>query len=180
MPNLPQKRPRTEIIIAIAATVVSICAMVTTVYQTYILRQQQHAAVWPRLQLAHGYWVQPDTSHYQLFLQNNGIGPAIIRQVAIEYQDSLFISTASLARTVALQHGLSDTAVYTNYSDLFPDMVIPQQETYELLRMRRREYIVPWVEEVRNLRIRITVRYESLYGEAWEVSYPDQGHRKVD
>ncbi|MEM9672947.1 MAG: hypothetical protein AAF992_10155 [Bacteroidota bacterium] len=50
-------RPRTEIIIAIAATVVSVYAMITTVYQTYIIRQQQHAAVWPRLQLSHGYWV---------------------------------------------------------------------------------------------------------------------------
>ncbi|MGD1891839.1 MAG: hypothetical protein ACFB15_14775 [Cyclobacteriaceae bacterium] len=49
-------RPRTEIIIAIAATVDSVYAMITTGYQPYIIRQHQHASVWPRLQLSHGYW----------------------------------------------------------------------------------------------------------------------------
>ena len=175
------KRPRTEIIIAIAATIVSVCAMVTTVYQTYILRQQQHAAVWPRLQLAHGYFVESDEPFYRLFLLNNGIGPAIIRKVSINYQDSSFRNTASLAKFVAEQNGLPDTATYQNYSDLIPDMVIPQQEPQELLLIRHPAYVSSFVKATKGENsIQMTIQYESLYGETWEVSYPGFEHHRVD
>ncbi len=180
MPEISQRRPRTEIIIAIAATIVSICAMVTTVYQTYILRQQQHAAVWPRLQLSNAYWVTSDTAFYQFYIENNGIGPAIIREVSIDYEDSLYSTTADLAREIARQNGLPDSAAYQNYRDLFPDMVVPQQETWELLQILKREYVVPYTKEVKDKSIKITVKYESLYGEKWEVGYPGLLHRKLD
>ena len=174
------RRPRTEIIIAIAATIVSICAMVTTVYQTYILRQQQHAAVWPRLQLSNAYWVTSDTAFYQLYITNNGIGPAIIREVSIEYEDSLYLTTAGLAQKIARQNDLPDSVAYQNYRDLFPDMVIPQQETWMLLEILKREYVIPFVEKREDKAIKITVNYESLYGESWEVGYPGLLHRKID
>ena len=180
MSTAAPRRPRTEIIIAIAATIVSICAMVTTVYQTYILRQQQHAAVWPRLLLANGYWVTKDTAFYQLFIQNNGIGPAIIREVSIAYEDSLYVTTADLAQDIARQNGLSDSIAYQNYRDLLPDMVVPQQEMWELLQIHQRAYVIPFVKQVEDKDIKITVKYESLYGEKWEVGYPELLHRKIE
>lgn len=180
MPKDNQRRPRTEIIIATAATIVSICAMVTTVYQTYILRQQQHAAVWPRLQLMHSYWIRPDSSNYRLMLQNNGIGPAIIRNVSINYRDSACRDFAELSIAVAIDHRLPDSLAYRDYSDLLADMVIPQQETLELLYLNEADYISSLVEEVKGGAIYVAVQYESLYGESWEVNYPKVVHRRID
>ena len=180
MPQASQRRPRTEIIIAVAATIVSICAMVTTVYQTYILRQQQHAAVWPRLQLSNSYWVTSDTAFFQLHIQNNGIGPAVIREVSIAYEDSLYVTTADLAREIARQNGFSDSTAYQNYRDIFPDMVVPQQEAWVLLDIQDRKYVIPFVKKREEDAIKITVKYESLYGEKWEVGYPGLLHRKID
>ena len=166
MPHIPLKRPRTEILIATAATVVSICAMVTTVYQTYILRQQQHAAVWPRLQLSNGYVVTDDTAFYNLSIRNDGVGPAIIQQVVIPYRDSLFTTTASLAKHIAGQSSFADRGrPYDNYRDLLPEMVIPQQESFELLSVSHRPYVLSWVKQKEAKLIHITVRYKLLYGE---------------
>ena len=180
MSTAAPRRPRTEIIIAIAATIVSICAMVTTVYQTYILRQQQHAAVWPRLQLMHSYWVRPDSSHYRLTLQNNGIGPAIIHAVSITYRDSASYDFAELAKMVALDHQLSDSIAYQDHSDLLTDMVIPQQEMLQLLYLNKADYIGFLVEELRNGNVKVVVQYESLYGEQWELTYPALSHRRIN
>ncbi len=180
MLTTPPRRPRTEIIIAVAATIVSVCAMVTTVYQTYILRQQQHAAVWPRLQLMHSYWIRPDSSHYRLTLQNNGIGPAVIHDVSITYRDSASFDFAELAKMVALDHQLSDSAAYQDHRDLLADMVIPQQETLRLLYLNEGDYIGPLVKELKNGSINVVIQYESLYGEQWELTYPALSHRRIN
>lgn len=176
-----KSRLRTEVVIAVAATVISVCALITTVYQTYILQQQQHAVVWPRLHLSNSWWIRDDDSHYRLTLENNGVGPAIIQQVVVSHRNDSINNFGELALSIAKQHNLSDTLTFQDYSDLRPDMVIPQQEKINLLLLYHKAIVRPFVNELlTDKTIRVKVRYESLYGETWEVTYPETSHRKVD
>jgi hypothetical protein len=169
---------RPEMFLAVAATIVSICALGATLYQTLLMRQQQHAAVWPRLELYHGWQRGNATPYYRLQLRNAGIGPAIIRQVNIQHKGKTYKDFARLAVAVARQHGLADSLAYQDYSDVLPGMVIPQQEQKDLLFLNREPYLLHYTQALKH--IRVVMQYESLYGEVWEVTYPKISHRKVE
>ena len=128
----------------------------------------------------HGWFVKTDTAFYRVGIRNLGIGPAIIKEVDILYQGDTLRSFAEFTETVAEEHGLSDSTAYPydNYSDLLPEMVIPQQEERELLmvtQMPLTEYVIKTRDN-----LKVNVQYESLYGERWEVTYPGIGHRAIN
>lgn len=174
------KRIRYEAVIAIAATIVSSCALGITVYQTYIMKQQQHAAVWPRLYLNHSWFIGVKEPFYRLNIRNVGVGPAIIRKVHIQYRNKSFQDFARLATYIASQHGIPDSlgSMYTDYADLLPDMVIPQQEKIQLLLLNQQPYISYLVEAANKKEISVEVEYESLYGQSWTVIYPTVSEKK--
>jgi hypothetical protein len=167
-----------EMFVAVAATIVSVCALGATLYQTLLMRQQQNVAVWPRLELYHG-WQRGNTKpYYRLELRNSGIGPAIIRKVNIQYRGESYQDFGRLAVAVARQHGLADSLAYQDYSDVLPEMVIPQQESKGVLFLNREPYLLHYTQALKE--IRVVMQYESLYGETWEVTYPKISHRKVE
>jgi hypothetical protein len=168
-----------EVFLAVAATIVSVCALGATLYQTLLMREQQHAAVWPRLELYHGWQRGTATPYYRLYLRNAGIGPAIIRQVNIRYRGKSYKNFARLAVAVARQHGLADSLAYQDYSDVLPEAVIPQQEQKGLLFLNREPYLLHYTGALQD-DIRVVIQYESLYGQTWEVTYPKVGHRQVE
>jgi hypothetical protein len=171
-----------EVVIAIAATIISVCALGTTLYQTYILKQQQHAAVWPRLNLYHSYVLEADKPFYRLSLRNVGVGPAIVRKVTIQYQNQLFKDLAQFSQYVASQHTLADSAEigYTDYATLEPDMVIPQQDKLELLQLNQEPHLPYLVDALKSKELKVTVQYESLYGQSWVITYPEISYQQLD
>lgn len=64
---------------AFAAIFISCCALIVSIYQSIIARNQQYAAVWP--------YVEPHVEYsnhsFELLIQNKGTGPAIIKQVSM-------------------------------------------------------------------------------------------------
>ena len=67
-----------EMVVAIAAVLIGVCALVISVTEVRIMREGQHAAVWPRLMLAPSY---SQGSSIRIQVLNPGIGPAVIRSV---------------------------------------------------------------------------------------------------
>lgn len=171
-------KTKPEIFLAVAATIVSVCALGATLYQTILMRQQQHATVWPRLQLLHGWSREGAAPFYRLTLENVGVGPAIIRKISIRHRNKSYKDFARLASAIARQHNLDDSLAYQNYADLLPDMVVPQQKELELLFINKEPYLLHFVSEINAMQVE--VEYESLYGEAWKVTYPAISHQKVN
>ena len=77
----PPRPPRitVELLLAAAATFLSLCALVVSLLQTRIAREQQHASVWPFLRLGG----QRLDRAFTLILENRGVGPALIRRVEV-------------------------------------------------------------------------------------------------
>ncbi|WP_318308278.1 hypothetical protein [Flagellimonas crocea] len=144
--------------------------------KTHILKQQQYAAVWPRLEIRHTW---NNVNHiYKLNLENTGIGPAIIREVNIHYNNKIFQDFGDMAIEVSRSNKLEDEGSYWDKSDVLPQAVLPQQREKQLLFIGDEKYFETFVEELDSIEVKIT--YESLYGEAWEITYPKIRHRRID
>lgn len=65
-------------IVALSAVLIGICALVVSVVQVRIMREEQHASVWPRLVLAQSY---SQGRRFGVVVSNPGIGPAVVKSV---------------------------------------------------------------------------------------------------
>lgn len=73
---------RLQSIGTILALVISIIAMVTSIYEAGIMRSQQKSMVWPYLSVTQHY----NSEGFGIKITNKGTGPAIVTSVQLEYQ----------------------------------------------------------------------------------------------
>jgi hypothetical protein len=59
-------------------------------------------------------------------------------------------------------------------------MVIPQQDKLELLQLNQEPHLPYMVEAVKSKELKVTVQYESLYGQAWVITYPEVSYQQID
>jgi hypothetical protein len=81
-PIPPAKRIRldTNVVIAVSAVVISMCALVVSFYEVSVMRGDQRASVWPYLDVEMSY----SADGFGIQAANNGIGPAVVRSVQVE------------------------------------------------------------------------------------------------
>jgi hypothetical protein len=68
-----------ETFIAVAALIVSVSAVVVGIYEASLQRAHDRAEVWPHVELS--TYVTPKGA--ALYLENNGIGPALIKSITV-------------------------------------------------------------------------------------------------
>jgi hypothetical protein len=101
-------RIKSEVIVSSAAILISIMTLVIYIYQAKIMRDQQHAAVWPYIE-----WDMTISHQDGFFISviNKGVGPAVIRSTSLrvdgtvvagpdEYLEKLIGSVDSLSRSL--------------------------------------------------------------------------------
>ncbi len=165
-----RKRLDNNTILSITATIVSICALFVAAYQTILMRQQQSAAVWPKLVISNPYVTGTGiVPYYKLIVRNVGVGPAIIRDVKLTCNNKQFGDMDEYARFVLKRHNALDSLSY-DYNDLLPEAVVPQGEQVVLFDTYKNAAAVHFIRNVKDFRVAVT--YESIYGEQWQVQYP--------
>ncbi len=73
---------RLQSIGTILALVISIIAMVTSIYEAGIMRSQQKSMVWPYLSVTQHY----NSEGFGIKVTNKGTGPAIVTSVQLDYK----------------------------------------------------------------------------------------------
>ncbi|MEM9076116.1 MAG: hypothetical protein AAGC43_03710 [Bacteroidota bacterium] len=76
------KTDRLQSIGTVAALIISIIAMVTSMYEASIMKSQQKSMVWPYLSVTQQY----DNKGFGIQITNKGTGPAIVTSVQLEYK----------------------------------------------------------------------------------------------
>ena len=101
-PNIT-RRFEPEMIVAISAVVVGLCALGVSVYQASLMRQQQEeltaqrkAEVWPHLE----FGVSNPGDAFKFILVNTGIGPARIQTIKMTLDEKPVLDWASLLRDI--------------------------------------------------------------------------------
>jgi hypothetical protein len=147
-------------LVALSAIVLGGSALVVSVVQVQIMRQEQHTSVWPRLQIGQSHSAGRNVS---VVLANPGIGPAVIKDVRVEV----------------------DGKAMSSWNDVF-GALMPARQPQDLVLMAIAGRIVPAGEVIRPIsssdptfadafaaassRMRMRVCYCSVYDHCWWVA----------
>jgi hypothetical protein len=182
-----EKSLRLDLIVAVAALLFSGVAAGASAYQTYVIRKQFSATVWPYLTYITS---SSADKFFELDINNPGIGPALIYSASIT-RDGKPIRrpvgpTISPALAQAIQpersgaeedekrlriHGVSNMTAST----IAAGDVIPAGSKLELLRVEGKLLSNRVIANIP--RIDITVCYCSLLGDCWTKRLSDDAVR---
>jgi hypothetical protein len=172
---MDEKRFRLDFVIAFCALLISTVAAVATVYQTHVIARQFSATVWPYVSFDDNYspW------QLELDMRNDGLGPAIVRNVSITWDGKPESSLESLMATFATRYPRAMAAARAalragaklriTTSTPTPGMVVPANTQHTLIRLDGTvlvQYFRPAVKH-----FGLTICYCSLTGSCWIQQY---------
>ena len=175
-------------VIAIMATVVSICALCVSLYQTQLSRQQQLAAVWPYLSIGGYGTANGNKQSWGVRVVNNGLGPAIIESVTVRYAgqvqpfqvftDSLYAKNVRLDALKSLNYAVDEI----KRGEVIAAGSTVEWISFELDFSKKLPGNPSTLQFLPNLEM--LIQYTSLYGERWTSCFncPDgkDGVHKLD
>jgi hypothetical protein len=148
---------------SLAALTISALALATGAYQTHLLQTQARASVWPYVVLAIGYTDSGETPGFELHVQNNGVGPAVLRSVKVSF-DGKPIAHWSEIFDPLMGHGSVDATL----SGL-KDVVIPPSANRDTdviaIRVRQAD-AAKAIYDARS-RLAMEICYCSIYDDCW-------------
>jgi hypothetical protein len=174
---MDEKRFRFDLMIALMALLISGIAAGASAYQTYVIRKQFSATVWPYLT----YITSSSTDKYfELDVSNPGIGPALVFDATVTRDGKRVerpVGPTSLpaiagalesemrsAKADEAKAGLHNAANVTA-STILPGDVIPAGQKLELLRVEGKLITRRVLADVRH--VDLTLCYCSLLGDCW-------------
>lgn len=167
----PKRRINIELLLGVSATFLSLAALVVSIFQTKIAREQQQASVWPHLQADYS----KTDNEFVWNIINNGIGPAIIRSVAVHYRGREYRDAYQLMNEqIQLfdKNTKNHKTVHVNlfYGGVFPGNVIKADGELTLGRLSENEGIADSMARViRDSTYHFIVNYSDVYGNCWQL-----------
>lgn len=167
-------RIKIEKLLTWLAFLVSLGTLYIFFYQTSLMKKQQYANVLPYLSMGN---TEKD-GDYAFILANNGIGPAFIDEINIHYNDSVYKDmdvNDFYVKVIVKEDTLFDHRKIT-HSTIRRGMLISEKEERLMLRLsseadnfkQKHKQLREWL----NNKIKIEIKYSSVYKEAWKIKYP--------
>lgn len=150
---------KAEMIVALSAIFISVMTLFVYMYQAHIMRQQQHASVWPYLEWAMEVSVN---NEMHIAVINKGVGPAIIKS------NSIKLDGASIANARELLYRLMEgnmDSLSASITDIDTTVIAPGEEVH-LLEIADRSGKRKFDPEL-YYRIQYEICYCSVYGDCW-------------
>ena len=143
-------------LVALSAVVIGVSALVVSVIQVQIMRQEQHASVWPRLAITNSY----NERGLSLQVVNPGIGPAIVRHVRVTVDDTVRQTWPEVLRSL-----IPDQRPPSTYQSYINDRIIPPGEEVTTLGVPPGEAADSAHNQLERLAFEIC--YCSVYDRCW-------------
>ena len=149
---------------SLAALVISGLALGLGVYQTRLMQTQARASVWPYVVLGFNFNDQGEHAGFELHVENNGVGPAILRSVHVSFDGTPVRHWSEVFAKLA-EHG---SKVEASLSGLHAVVIPPStnRETavtaFHLLDLDKGKRMF----EARE-RLAIEICYCSIYDDCW-------------
>jgi hypothetical protein len=159
-----KRRLDTNLVIAVSAVVISLCALVVSYVEVSVMRADQRASVWPYLDIGVSY----DSEGFTIGATNRGLGPALVESVLVEVDGRPVRNwDEAVDRLVGLESGLDYSNTLRNTIN---GEVLPAER--ELLLFRVTGGWTPVKRELADQLNRLDWRmcYCSVYGDCWTVS----------
>jgi hypothetical protein len=152
------KKVKPELLIALLAVFISFLTLFVYLYQSTIMKTQQKMSVWPHVTFGPSW----GSDYFTINLINKGVGPAIIKNVSVEINNSQIDGIHEIMKFVpdSLQSEY-------NYSSLFVGQVIMAGEKIQLFQSRNTGTIRYLLKLMESEKIKIEVCYCSVYNDCW-------------
>lgn len=175
-------------LVGLTALLISVGTLVVFIYQTNLMREQQHMSVLPYLEFGNG---ATGTLNYEFMLMNNGIGPAFIRSVEVTAADGTtysdivyYVEDQFEADSVDYYHAnlWEGRLIKAGDKVIVIGLITPQlAEDYGLEPpMNSTEGSIELYQFLNNEEVHIEVTYESIYGDRWKLVHHAGRPQKVD
>ncbi len=160
-PTRKKRKINVELLLGLSAIFLSFAALIVSVFQTKIAREQQHAAVWPYLQAMYASDAIGGSRYYIL---NKGVGPAIIKGVEWKFSDSTYSGTREF---VAAEIGYPRQL---GRSEMGAGDVFSVGDGITLIEVTKSDSLREIVyQKINNELFSLKVVYSDVYGNCWEL-----------
>lgn len=146
-----------EYAVAATAFVVSVSSLFIYIYQSKIMAEQQQVAAWPYVE-----WYTSNVEGYKLTVQNKGIGPAIVRKVALKVDGRPLEGNGALMNAVM---GEQNDIKWINSS--LEGRVLSANETVSILSISDPEQARAYQVSLSKRKFELDITYCSIYGRCW-------------
>ncbi len=155
--------------LSISAFLISLMTLGVFVYQTRLMRQQQHLSVLPYLSVSFRAMSSPD---FNVVLANEGIGPAFVESVKIKYEGKTY--DMDLPKFLANHVPAMDTVKNYFFSNVYPGRMIPAGEDIEVLSannsMKTANDLEKVLAELSENGLDYEIIYRSVYNDRWKLT----------
>lgn len=160
------------------AILLSVGTLIVFIYQTRLIRKQQYASVMPYLEMGLENY---GSSNVIYALENNGIGPAFIRDVRVRYEGKEYDTSPVQFIQDHLPQMHDSIAGTFVYSAVYPGQLIPSNGRVELIAVNdslEPSYQIAHLFQVRKMQI--IIDYASLYDEHWRIQSGSLSPQSLD
>lgn len=147
-----------EMITAISAMFIGVCALAVSLYEASLIREHQRASVWPNVELGYTY----NQDGLSMIIANTGIGPARIRHLAVEVDGQPIEHWGEMFERFELP---GENYLVTHVSR----RVIPPNTELHMLKVNPTGPIDELYRQSHRLSIRTC--YCSVYEECWQMEF---------
>jgi len=169
----PGKRIEAEMLVGVSAVFIGVCALVVSLYEAKLMREEQRSAVLPILELGRSYFSDPsngDSKNWRLSLhaENVGIGPARIKDFIVTVDGNPHPTWRSamralLGRDVDVSYGQSSINGRT----------IPAERQVTMFDLSDTGFTAEIIDQFE--RLEFEACYCSVFDECWSTSYTTFG-----
>lgn len=155
-----------QTLIALSAVLIGVCGLFVSLYETSLMRQEQRAAVWPRVAI--GLSINDTLVTFRAV--NAGVGPARVQSAEIRHNDSTIVNWGYLLRRTAS----GPISVQSNVNLVNGRVMSPEERiefaTFDFRDERNAEALAA---SVLNGSTDVRACYCSVYDECWITSLQD-------
>lgn len=151
-----------EMLVGLSALIVSLVAVVVSLYSASIDREFARASVWPRVAIYRNFNQgvnENEASNFSYSISNNGTGPALIKYAKVSYKDKVYQSWQNMIRdsNIATQLNLSQSHISTS--------VLPATHVINAFSTRDPHLVGELLNH--DAHIQIELCYCSIYDQCW-------------
>ena len=151
----------TEKIVTGAAVFISLLALFVSIQQTKIMSEQKSASVWPYVQIGTSF----GTKRFQIDVDNDGVGPAKIKDVVYSYKDTTFNFIHELVLHIYNEYNLEKKFMYNNIEGGNQVLLARESKTIFEATPDSSAVVKKLMSALSD--ISITIKYCSIYDECW-------------
>ena len=162
-----------ELILSISAIIIAISSIIISIWESSTMRHHYHLSVIPRLNNSFSINDSSSTNAIAYFeIRNNGLGPAVIISREYFVDGKKIDDSKNHFSVITLQALNFDNTAGSSFQSISKGLTIPAGDNLKVfgLYFNTREAFYKQRFELHD-RFSFIIKYESLYGELYEVSH---------